>query len=48
VSHDEAIDDVERDGGATVHPDDDAILDDELRIRIVLAIRSDEPELRQW
>ena len=43
----EAVDDVELGRGAAVHPRDDAVLDDELRLGVVRPVRRDEPELGQ-
>ena len=46
VRHDEAVDDVELARLASVHPHDDSVLDDELRLGIVGAVRGDEAERR--
>ena len=45
VRDEEAVDDVEVAGGTAVHPHDDAVLDHELGLRVVRAVRRDEPEL---
>ncbi len=45
MRHDEAVDDVEVGGVAAVHPRDGAVLDDELRLRVVRPVGGDEPEL---
>ena len=42
---DEAVDHVEVGGRAPVHPDDDPVLDDELRLGVVRPAGCDEPEL---
>ena len=47
VRDDEAVDDVELGGVATVHARDDAVLDDELGLRVVRPVGRDEPELGQ-
>ena len=44
---DEAVDDVEVGRGPPVHPHDAAVLDDELGLGVVRAVRGDETELRQ-
>ncbi len=45
VRDDEPVDHVEVGGRAPVHPDDDPVLDDELRLGVVRPAGCDEPEL---
>ena len=47
VRDEEAVDDVELGRGPPVHPHDDAVLDDELRLGVVRAVQRDEAELRR-
>ena len=43
----EPVDHVELGGGAAIHPHDGAVLDHELRLGVVRAVRRDEAELGQ-
>ena len=47
VCDDEAVDDVEVRGLASVHARDDPVHDDQLRLRVVRPVRGDQPELGQ-